>query len=122
LAGLLHIPKEDVDQTLEDLHAILDIPKEQGHSIRLHHPLFRDFLLDKQRCNDEHFWVDETKAHEALANGCMRLMSDKLKRDICGLHAPGTLAGEVKHDRIEQCLPAELQYACQYWVQHLQKS
>src|SRR2546421_1843659 len=49
----------------------------------------------------------------------MRLMSDKLKRDICGLHAPGTLASEVESGRIEQHLPSELQYACQYWVRHL---
>jgi hypothetical protein len=28
LSRLLHVPKEDVDQTLEDLHAILDIPED----------------------------------------------------------------------------------------------
>jgi hypothetical protein len=27
LATLLHMPKQDVDQTLEDLHSILDIPR-----------------------------------------------------------------------------------------------
>jgi hypothetical protein len=30
LSTLLHATKEDVDQTIEDLHAILDIPKDQA--------------------------------------------------------------------------------------------
>ena len=49
-------------------------------------------------------------------------MSEKLRRDICALHSPGTLAMEVKWDVIEQYLPKELQYACLYWVQHIQNS
>ena len=121
LAKLLSIPTEDVNQTSEDLHAILDIPKEQSRPIRLHHPSFRDFLLNKERCSDQQLWVDEKKAHAALADACIRLMSDKLGRDICGLNLPGVLAEEVQGDRIDQRLPSELQYACQYWVQHLQR-
>jgi hypothetical protein len=49
-------------------------------------------------------------------------MSEKLRRDICGLSSPGALATDVQQERIKQCLPAELQYACLYWVQHIQKS
>ncbi|OCL10857.1 WD40 repeat-like protein [Glonium stellatum] len=48
-------------------------------------------------------------------------MSKRLKRDICDLHAPGTFAKDVQVDRVDQCLPAELQYVCRFWVQHLQK-
>jgi len=122
LAKLLHTPKEGVEQRLDDLHSILDIPEDQDQPIRLHHPSFRDFLLQKDRCGDPHFWVNEKTAHWALTDCCMQLMSDKLKRDICTLRAPGVLTKEVQGDRIEQCLPMELQYACLYWVQHLQKS
>jgi hypothetical protein len=53
---------------------------------------------------------------------CIRLMSDTLKQDICGLDAPGTLLADVAGSHVEQCLPSELQYACLYWVQHLHKS
>ncbi len=61
-------------------------------------------------------------AHGALAESCLRLISGSLKRDICGLRAPGVLASEVDKSCVEQCLPADLQYACRYWVQHLQRS
>ncbi|KAF2678464.1 hypothetical protein K458DRAFT_316991 [Lentithecium fluviatile CBS 122367] len=49
-------------------------------------------------------------------------MSSSLKQDICGLRAPGTFVEEVQKDRLEQCLPPELRYACLHWVQHLQQS
>jgi len=122
LAQLLHTPQEDVDQALEDLHAIVDISKHQGCVIRLHHPSFRDFILDKNRCGDAHFWVDEKEAHKTLADHCILLMSNTLKQDICGLQAPGTLAAEVDSSRVEHCIRPEIQYACLYWVQHLQRS
>jgi hypothetical protein len=52
----------------------------------------------------------------------LRLISNRLKRDICGLHNPSTFMTDVGSERIEQFLPPEVQYACLYWVQHLQKS
>jgi hypothetical protein len=125
LARLLRTPKEEVDKTLKDLHSILDIPKDPSCVIRLHHPSFRDFLLDQKRCDDPRFYVDEEKAHQALADCCIRLMADiknGLRKDICGLHAPGALVSEVQGNLIEQFLPVELQYACRHWVPHLQRS
>ena len=122
LARLLHISKIDIGHTLDNLHSILDVPKDPDCYIRLHHPSFRDFLLNKHRCRNESFWVDEKKAHEALAERCLWLMSENLKRDICGLCAPGRLASSIDSSLVKQCIPAELQYACRYWVQHLQMS
>jgi hypothetical protein len=104
------------------MHSILEIPKDQWHPIHLHHPSFRDFLLDKRRCFDRRFWIDEEEAHRALTENCLQLMSDSLRRDICSLHAPGAFAIDVDKSLLEQRLPAELQYACLYWVQHLQRS
>jgi hypothetical protein len=124
LSILLHVPKQDVDQTLEDLRAILDIPEDQTPPppLRLHHPPFRDFLLDKERCGDPNFWVEEKQAHQTLTASCVRLMSASLKQDICGVDSPGVHKTNVGQTRVEQCLPPEVQYACLYWVQHLQES
>ena len=38
------------------------------------------------------------------------------------MHAPGTQASQVDYSRLQQYLPPEVQYACLYWVQHLQRS
>ncbi|KAH6667462.1 vegetative incompatibility protein HET-E-1 [Halenospora varia] len=122
LTRLLYVPKETIEGGLAELHSILDIPKDTGRPLRLHHPSFRDFLLNKDRCRDLNFWVDERQAHRTLAGSCIRLMSNALKQDICGQEAPGTLVADAESSRIEKCLPLEVRYACLYWVQHLQKS
>jgi hypothetical protein len=122
LAKLLDISEENVKQTLEDLHAILDIPKQNSRAIRLHHPSFRDFILSKDKCSDTQFRVNEEHAHSALANACIQLLSTTLKRDICSLHYPGALRKDVESCQVDACLPLEVQYACLYWIQHLQES
>ncbi|OAG06628.1 putative WD-repeat protein [Paraphaeosphaeria sporulosa] len=122
LHKLLHVAKDDINQTLEDLHSVVDIPKDHMQPLRLHHPSFRDYLLSRDRCKDLSFWVDEMQAHRILVDSCLRLLSTYLKQDICELNAPGMLAAKVKSSRIEQFISPELQYACRYWVEHLQKS
>ena len=120
LSRVLYLPREDINRTFEDLHAILDIPEDPTYPLRLHHPSFRDFLLSKDRCGD--FWVDEKQAHYTLAASCIQLMSQTLRKDICEMHAPGSQTSQVESSWIEKCLPAEVQYACLYWAQHLQRS
>jgi hypothetical protein len=120
LAKVISISRTQITQTLEKLQAIVEVPKDVAGFLRLHHPSFRDFLLNKERCGD--FWVDEKEAHQILAAGCIQLMSQTLKKDICEMHAPGSLASQVESSWIEKCLPPEVQYTCLYWVQHLQKS
>jgi hypothetical protein len=121
LSRLLELQKEDIDDTLEGLHAILDVPGDPTIPLRLHHPSFRDFLLDKNRCRNSNFWVDGKQAHRTLAARCMKLMSASLKQFVCGVGSPGVLATSIESSRVEQCLPLEVQYACLYWVEHLQK-
>jgi hypothetical protein len=118
LANLLHLPSSDIHETLADLHTVFNIPDQKKHPIRLHHPTFREFLLNKNRCNDRNFWVDEKQAHKTLADNCVDLMSKMLRRDICGILSAGTQVKDVNPDLIEQCIPPELQYACIYWVHH----
>jgi hypothetical protein len=122
LSKLLGIPRYEVDQTLDELHAIVYIPKEPTLPLRIHHPSFRDFLLDERRCGDSDFWVDEKQVHRNLAAQCIQLMSNSLKQDVCGVDQPGTLVTDIGTSNVEQHLPLEVQYACFYWIQHLKRS
>lgn len=45
-----------------------------------------------------------------------------LRQDMCGLYGIGTLRKEVKEEVVASSLPLELQYACRYWVEHLERS
>ena len=77
LARLCNMDPTSVFVTLDSLRAILEVPKTPSdvNSIRLHHPSFRDFLLDPKRCSDSRFSVDEAEAHGNLFSNCLDLMS-----------------------------------------------
>jgi hypothetical protein len=44
-----------------------------------------------------------------------------LQENMCGLEYPGKPRCDVSTDIIKHHFPAELQYACRYWVEHLQQ-
>ena len=104
------------------LRSVLDVPNDPDFPIRLLHPSFREFLIDEQRCLDRRFKINEKKTHRDLVESCLKVMSRALKRDICGLQMPGALASEVESKTLSRCLPKYVQYACRYWVDHLQRS
>ncbi|KAI9769039.1 MAG: hypothetical protein M1839_003802 [Geoglossum umbratile] len=121
LDKLLGVPNWKTDsKILLRLHSLLDVPENQDSPIRLLHPSFRDFLLNEKRCSDSRFWVDKEEMHKNLAERCLWLLSKGLRRNICSLYTPSTLACELKRGTVEQHLPTPIQYACRYWVDHLQ--
>ncbi|KAI9713152.1 MAG: hypothetical protein M1820_001137 [Bogoriella megaspora] len=122
LSRLLSLPEQCIVQTLNDLHSILDVPEERISPLRLHHPSFRDFILNQYRCKDPRFRVHAKQVHQALAEHCLHLMSESLKQDVCGVEFPGKLVSSVERSQVEQCLPLEAQYACLYWVEHVRNS
>lgn len=122
LSRLIHVPKEEADQTLSELHSILDIPVNHDLPLRLHHPSFRDFLVNKDRCTDANFYVNEAEMHHTLTEQCLEIMSQALKRDICDLQDFGMASKDVDSSRISLKLSREVQYSCVYWVQHLERS
>ena len=120
MEDLLSIKREKIDLTLKSLHSLLNISTNREFPIRLLHLSFRDFLLDKQRCGDDCFWIDQKVVRINLAKDCLRLLFDTLKRDICNLRFFSLLACEVQIDQINSYLPKSVQYACFYWVAHLE--
>jgi archaellum biogenesis ATPase FlaH len=109
-----------VDEYLSGLRSILDVPDDRDLPVCLSHLSFRDFLLNEEKC-EKQFWVSEQKVHSNLINECLEVMSSALKRDVCNLQKPGCLASEVELSLIKKCLPEHVEYACRYWIRHLQR-
>jgi hypothetical protein len=122
LTRLLAVSPGQMEGTLDSLHSVLDVPQDETSPIKLFHLSFRDFLVDKIRCPDPQFWINEKTAHENLFLRCLKLMSEHLRRDMCDLQLAGALAADVEKSKSEEHIPLELQYACRYWIGHLQKS
>ena len=126
LAGLLDIPKKILDERLLFLHSVLRIPSNPDSPLRLFHLSFRDFLLDpeKQGKSEFWFWIDERKTHEMLATRCIKLMSEPncLRENMWHLDSASKLRRKIDGQTIDKCMPADIQYACRYWVHHLEQS
>lgn len=121
LIRLLAFSARIMDVTLRPLHSVLDIPNNNHSPIKLLHPSFRDFLLDKKRCQENQFWISAKEVHSNLVESCMKVMSNALKKDICSLGMPGTLTSEVENSTMNDCLSNEARYACRYWIYHLEQ-
>ena len=119
LALLLDQSKETIASLLGRLHSLLDVPEEEDRLIRLLHPSFREFLLDSQRCSNAMFCIDAKEAHRHLFECCLRVMSSCLRQDMCDLRRPGTRVGDVRRSDVNKSIPFAVQYACRYWVYHL---
>jgi len=121
---------DTVTETLDRLHSILFVPEEEHSAIRVIHTSFREFLVDKKRCIEKEFQINKEEVHERLFQGCIAVMDNNLKKDICNLRAPGTCVVErkktidgsevVERSEMLKLIAPEVQYACRFWVNHLQ--
>lgn len=118
ISQILECPSDDVWARLDGLHSVLSVPSTPKAPVRLLHLSFRDYLVTEE----SDFSVDEAVTHLKIANGCLRVMSKFLKENICGLPFPGTHRSEVSDKRIDEKIPAQLQYACMRWIYHITNS
>ena len=56
------------------------------------------------------------------SNHCYSRKNRGLKRDICNIQMAGTCRDQLESQTINDCIRADLKYACLYWVHHLQRS
>ncbi|KAH6654092.1 hypothetical protein BKA67DRAFT_269741 [Truncatella angustata] len=119
IASLLDMDVDDIKWWLPQLHAVLDIPAESNTPIRLLHKSFSDFLLSQAKISTSKYRIDFKETHATLAAKCIQRMKSGLKRNICDIATPGTSRDDIEKQTIDNCIPADLEYACLYWVHHL---
>ncbi|KAE9566302.1 Vegetative incompatibility protein [Colletotrichum fructicola] len=121
IAALLGIPIRRVPLRLRHLHAVLSVPRDSDTPVRLLHKSFSDFLLNPLSPSHYDYGVDAPRTHAMLAAQCIKLMKAGLRRDICDIRKPAMLRDEIDKEVMDTHIPADLQYACLYWVYHLQQ-
>jgi hypothetical protein len=106
--------------TLYSLHSLILVPESPEDPIHTFHKSFPDFLTDPNRCKNEKFLVNPSIHHTEILLSCLRLMREKLKRNICDLDDYAVLS-EVKDLSAQKkdCIGDALEYACQFWTKHL---
>ncbi|KAH6694365.1 hypothetical protein BKA61DRAFT_564174 [Leptodontidium sp. MPI-SDFR-AT-0119] len=79
------------------------------------HQSAKDFLMKKASKEILPLGMDDV--HHTIFSRSMLAMSNTLRRDIYGLHAPGISIDQVKQPDLDPLVA--LQYSCLYWVDHL---
>lgn len=121
LSSLLGISQQTIEDRLDLLHSVLQVPESPHAPIRLLHLSFRDFLVSPGNRDGNPFWVDEQQTHAVLAARCLKVLH-RLRKDMCGIGFPGGSVSDINTERITSCLPSEVQYASLYWVKHIAQS
>ncbi|KAJ5661456.1 uncharacterized protein N7477_009072 [Penicillium maclennaniae] len=99
-------------------HSVLSVPADLEAPIRILHLSFRDFLIQ----TEGDFRINEQNTHRQIALHCLRVIDTRLRHNICDLASYGIQCKDIDPQMIQQCLPADLQYSCYYWVYHLKQS
>jgi len=115
LLGMSNIPT-----TLRSLHSLLLIPDGLEDPVHIFHKSFPDFLTDHKRCKDKQLFVDPAVHHAEILLSCLKLMRERLKRNICNLDDYAVLI-EVKDlsTHKKDHIGDALEYACHFWTKHL---
>ncbi|KAH6991333.1 hypothetical protein BKA56DRAFT_667813 [Ilyonectria sp. MPI-CAGE-AT-0026] len=114
LAVLLDIERDDVNDHVKSLHAVLHVPTTDRAPVEIIHKSFADFLLRDRQKDTNAFWVDAPETHAMLARGCIKRMCKGLRKNICKLNHPMTSTNRIKQATIQHFIPVDLQYACLY--------
>jgi len=118
LSDLLRVPS--ISTTIRSLHSLLLVPDNTEDPIRPFHKSFPDFLTDPKRCQDKQFFVEPAVHHAQILFSCLKLMGERLRRNICNLEDYAVLS-EVKDlsTRKKEQIGYALEYACCFWTKHL---
>ena len=122
LGSLLNRSLTDVQTTLASLQSIFRFSNQHSTPIRLHHPTFRDFLLDQSRCSVPDLWVDEKEIHRRLGDSCVDHMARELRRYLSESGMTQTIVSSSNGHITAANVPPALQYACLYWIEHYRRS
>jgi len=118
LSGLLGHNAQHIHSTMRSLHSLLLVPQSTEDSIHIFHKSFPDFLMDPNRCGDKRFFVEPTGQHTEILLACLRLMENRLKKNICNLDDHTVLVKDISSQQKAHIGDA-LEYACQFWTKHL---
>lgn len=122
LERLLETKPDDIRRCLQNFHSVIKVPApgNDHEALQLYHPSFRDFLLDKTRCQNQDFCVPPVATHEKLAKCSLRLLSDAevLHKDLCKVKSHGTWRRTVSINRVRAHIEGHVSYACGYWMYH----
>ena len=110
----------NIFSTFYPLHSLFLVPEKAENPIQVFHKSFPDFLTDHERCNGKWFFVDPAVYHAKMFFSCLRLMRERLKRNICNLDDHENLSEVENLSGFQKAYIGDaLEYSCRCWSKHL---
>jgi hypothetical protein len=111
----LDVPSEDLINSLKSF-----LQLGEYNVVRPVHPSFIEFLLNKDRCQDDRLFVDAPIYQKQLA-ACSLVHMHCLSRNICHLDDSSRFNDGIEdlEERLQANVPKDLRYACIFWAEHL---
>ena len=119
LSDLLECSTQYIQNITRSLHSLLRVPGVIEEPIQILHKSFPDFLMDPDRCEDKKFVVEPAARHVAILLACLRLMEERLKKNICNLDDYVVLSKARDPSTYKDHIGDGLEYACKFWTKHL---
>ena len=113
----------DIHAVLRRLQSVIMINKDTP---QIYHKSFFDFITSADHCTED-VLIDLKVHHTRIATRCFQIMNKSLKWNILELDDParfmdnaeGLAAQGISEGQLHRKIPAELKYACVYWVNHV---
>ena len=120
IAALLGSDPGDIFSLLSSMHSLLILQEDIDHPVQPFHKSFPDFIVNPAQCTNPRFCISTPGQHAELLVGCLELMNQQLKKNLCEL-PDGVTNAEVQDlkQRTEQHISKALEYACKSWHKHL---
>ncbi|KAJ6549375.1 hypothetical protein DFH09DRAFT_988954, partial [Mycena vulgaris] len=95
-----------------------------GTPARTLHASFADYLTDPNRSGGQPWTVKPTTDHHSLAVGCLHILQDELRFNICGLGSSHHRNVDVPDlsNRVATMISPQLVYASCFWGTHIQET
>ena len=117
IAVFATIPESEIEILVDYCGSFITIREETAYLI---HQSAKDYLSDSKR--SDVFISGQGKEHADKVGLCLEFMSGTLMMDVCDVKLPGTRVSDIDESRIGARIPFHAQYACLYWVDHLQQA
>jgi hypothetical protein len=120
IAELTGLDPKEVILFLTLVHSLLALNEDFSQPVKPFHKSFPDFITNSSRCTNTRFYISPGHLHLELVINCLRVMNDGLEQNLLSL-PDYTLNSEVEdlQTRIDNHISGALQYACQFWHNHL---
>jgi hypothetical protein len=102
-------PHRPVRHTISRLECVLSWG--DAEPVRILHPSFADFMLNRFRCGNDTWYIDASLQHRQLVIQCINHMESLLKQNLCDL--------SVSKKPVVVSLPESLSYAATSWIDHV---